>query len=48
MILPGDMKELMNKVTEARKAAEANLVTRARRRPRTAARRTRRRRTTRC
>jgi regulator of protease activity HflC (stomatin/prohibitin superfamily) len=28
IILPGDMKELMNKVTEARKAAEANLVTR--------------------
>ncbi|MDB5349216.1 MAG: rane protease subunit, stomatin/prohibitin [Planctomycetota bacterium] len=28
LILPGDMKELMNKVTEARKAAEANLVTR--------------------
>ncbi len=28
VILPGDMKELMNKVTEARKAAEANLVTR--------------------
>ena len=25
VILPGDMKELMNKVTEARKAAEANL-----------------------
>jgi regulator of protease activity HflC (stomatin/prohibitin superfamily) len=28
VILPGDMKELMNKVIEARKAAEANLVTR--------------------
>lgn len=28
VVLPGDMKELMNKVTEARKAAEANLVTR--------------------
>ncbi len=28
IILPGDMKELMNKVTEARKAAEANLVMR--------------------
>ena len=28
LILPGDMKELMNKVTEAKKAAEANLVTR--------------------
>lgn len=28
VILPGDMKELMNKVTEARKAAEANLVMR--------------------
>ena len=28
VILPGDMKELMNKVTEAKKAAEANLVTR--------------------
>jgi regulator of protease activity HflC (stomatin/prohibitin superfamily) len=28
LILPGDMKELMNKVTEARKASEANLVTR--------------------
>jgi regulator of protease activity HflC (stomatin/prohibitin superfamily) len=28
VILPGDMKELMNRVTEARKAAEANLVTR--------------------
>lgn len=26
IILPGDMKELMNKVTEARKAAEANLI----------------------
>ncbi|QDT63290.1 slipin family protein [Calycomorphotria hydatis] len=28
VILPGDMKELMNKVTEAKKAAEANLITR--------------------
>ena len=28
VILPGDMKELMNKVTEAKKAAEAALVTR--------------------
>lgn len=28
VILPGEMKELMNKVTEARKAAEAALVTR--------------------
>jgi regulator of protease activity HflC (stomatin/prohibitin superfamily) len=28
LILPGDMKELVNKVTEARKAAEANLITR--------------------
>jgi regulator of protease activity HflC (stomatin/prohibitin superfamily) len=28
IILPGEMKELMNKVTEARKAAEANLITR--------------------
>ena len=28
VILPGDMKELMNKVTGARRAAEANLVTR--------------------
>ena len=28
VILPGDMKELMNRVTEAKKAAEANLVTR--------------------
>jgi regulator of protease activity HflC (stomatin/prohibitin superfamily) len=28
VILPGDMKELMNKVTEAKKAAEASLVTR--------------------
>jgi len=28
VILPGDMKDLMNKVTEARKAAEANLVAR--------------------
>jgi len=26
VILPGEMKDLMNKVTEARKAAEANLV----------------------
>ncbi|HEV8068795.1 MAG TPA: SPFH domain-containing protein, partial [Planctomycetaceae bacterium] len=28
VILPGDMKDLMNKVTEAKKAAEANLITR--------------------
>jgi regulator of protease activity HflC (stomatin/prohibitin superfamily) len=28
VILPGDMKELLNKVTEAKKAAEANLITR--------------------
>jgi regulator of protease activity HflC (stomatin/prohibitin superfamily) len=28
IILPGEMKELMNKVTEARKAAEANLIVR--------------------
>ena len=28
VILPGDMRELMNKVTEARKAAEANLIVR--------------------
>jgi regulator of protease activity HflC (stomatin/prohibitin superfamily) len=28
LILPGDMKELMNKVTEAKKAAEASLITR--------------------
>ncbi len=28
VILPGDMKELMNRVVEARKAAEANLITR--------------------
>lgn len=28
VILPGDMKELMNRVTEAKKAAEASLVTR--------------------
>ncbi|MHC4250969.1 MAG: slipin family protein, partial [Planctomycetota bacterium] len=28
VILPGEMKDLMNKVTEARKAAEASLVTR--------------------
>lgn len=27
-ILPGDMKELLNKVTEARKAAEANVIAR--------------------
>jgi len=25
-ILPGEMKDLMNKVTEAKKAAEANLI----------------------
>jgi regulator of protease activity HflC (stomatin/prohibitin superfamily) len=28
VILPGEMKELLNKVTEARKAAEANLIVR--------------------
>ncbi len=28
VILPGEMKELLNKVTEAKKAAEANLITR--------------------
>ena len=28
VILPGDMKEILNRVTEARKAAEAALVTR--------------------
>ena len=28
MILPGEMKDLMNKVTEAKKAAEANLISR--------------------
>jgi regulator of protease activity HflC (stomatin/prohibitin superfamily) len=28
VILPGDMKELMNKVTEAKKGAEANLISR--------------------
>ncbi|MFC1766119.1 SPFH domain-containing protein, partial [Planctomycetota bacterium] len=28
IILPGDMKDLLNKVTEARKAAEANLISR--------------------
>ena len=28
LILPGDMKELFNKVTEAKKAAEANLIAR--------------------
>ena len=28
VILPGDMKELMNKVIEARKAAEASVITR--------------------
>ncbi|MCA9099390.1 MAG: slipin family protein, partial [Planctomycetaceae bacterium] len=28
VILPGDMKDLMNKVTEARKAVEANLISR--------------------
>ena len=28
MILPGDMKDLMNRVTEAKKAAEANLISR--------------------
>jgi hypothetical protein len=28
VILPGEMRELMNRVTEAKKAAEANLITR--------------------
>ena len=28
VILPGDMKELLNKVTEAKNAAEANLIAR--------------------
>jgi hypothetical protein len=28
VILPDDMKDLMNKVTEAKKAAEANLIVR--------------------
>jgi regulator of protease activity HflC (stomatin/prohibitin superfamily) len=28
IILPGDMKDLMNRVTEAKKAAEANLIAR--------------------
>jgi len=28
VILPGEMKDLLNKVTEARKAAEANLIAR--------------------
>ncbi len=28
IILPGDMKELLNRVTEAKKAAEANLISR--------------------
>jgi regulator of protease activity HflC (stomatin/prohibitin superfamily) len=28
VILPGDMKDLMKKVTEAKKAAEANLISR--------------------
>ena len=28
VILPGDMKDLMNKVMEAKKAAEANLIAR--------------------
>ena len=28
VILPGHMKDLMNRVTEAKKAAEANLITR--------------------
>ena len=28
LILPGEMKDLMNKVTEAKKAAEANLIAR--------------------
>ena len=28
VILPGEMKDLMNRVTEAKKAAEANLIAR--------------------
>ena len=28
VILPGEMKDLMNRVTEAKKAAEANLISR--------------------
>jgi hypothetical protein len=28
IVLPGDMRELLNKVTEAKKAAEASLITR--------------------
>jgi regulator of protease activity HflC (stomatin/prohibitin superfamily) len=28
VVLPGEMKDLLNKVTEAKKAAEANLITR--------------------
>ena len=28
LVLPGDMKDLMNKATEAKKAAEANLIAR--------------------
>ena len=28
IVLPGEMKDLLNKVTEAKKAAEANLITR--------------------
>ena len=28
IILPGEMKDLLNKVTEAKKAAEANLIAR--------------------
>ena len=28
LILPGEMKELLNQVTQARKAAEANLISR--------------------
>jgi regulator of protease activity HflC (stomatin/prohibitin superfamily) len=28
VILPGDIRDLMNKVTEAKKAAEANLISR--------------------
>ena len=33
VILPGDMKGLMNKVMEAKKAAEANLIARREERP---------------
>ena len=41
VILPGVMKDLMNKVTEAKRAAEANLISRREERPPRAARPTR-------